>query len=116
MSGWRPTLPRPPPEINTDLGHYRWLGCFVGPRVSVSNPRPARPVSLKCKRWVHRTDTLVPLVANQIVSLLLSTDSHDAHNERNLVRLVMILNAIPNLKENYHDRWATARFGLRDSQ
>lgn len=49
---------------------------------------------------------LVPLVANQIVYLLLSTDSHDAHNERNLVRLVMILKAIPNLKEKYHDRWA----------
>ena len=47
--------------------------------------------------------------------LLLSTDSHDAHDERNLVRLVMILNAIPNLKGNYHDHWATARFGLRCS-
>ena len=22
MTGWRPTLPRPPPEINTELGHY----------------------------------------------------------------------------------------------
>jgi hypothetical protein len=48
---------------------------------------------------------LVPLVANQVVYLLLSTDSHDAHNERNLVRLIMILQAIPNLRKNYHDRW-----------
>ncbi len=23
MTRWRPTLPRPPPEINTDLGHYQ---------------------------------------------------------------------------------------------
>ncbi len=45
---------------------------------------------------------LVPLVANQIVYLLLSTDSHDAHNERNLVRLIIIL---PNLKENYYHHW-----------
>jgi len=49
---------------------------------------------------------LVPLVANQIVYLLLSTESRDAHNERNLVRLVMILKAIPNLKQNYFDKWA----------
>jgi hypothetical protein len=49
---------------------------------------------------------LVPLVANQIVYLLLSTDSHDAHNERNLVRLVMILKGILNLKERHHERWA----------
>lgn len=48
---------------------------------------------------------LVPLVSNQIVYLLLSSDSHDAHNERNLVRLIMILIAIPDLKSKYHDRW-----------
>ena len=48
---------------------------------------------------------LVPLVANQIVYLLLSTDSHDAHNERNLVRLVMILRSIPDLRLKYRDRW-----------
>jgi len=50
-------------------------------------------------------DVLVPLVANQIVYLLLSTDSHDAHNERNLVRLVFILQSVPNLRQKYHDRW-----------
>ena len=49
---------------------------------------------------------LVPLVANQIVYLLLSTESHDAHNERNLVRLVAILKSVPQLREKYHDRWA----------
>jgi hypothetical protein len=48
---------------------------------------------------------LVPLVANQIVYLLLSTDSHDAHNERNLVRLIEMFTAIPNLQTHYHDRW-----------
>ncbi|GAB4578819.1 MAG: hypothetical protein Fur0022_15560 [Anaerolineales bacterium] len=58
--------------------------------------------------WLHNRryhNILVPLVANQIVYLLLSTDSHDAHNERNLVRLIMIFGAIPKLKEKYHDRW-----------
>jgi hypothetical protein len=49
---------------------------------------------------------LAPLVANQIVYLLLSTDSHDAHNERNLIRLLSIFAQIPNLRENYPDRWA----------
>ena len=49
---------------------------------------------------------LVPLIANQIVYLLLSTNSHDAHNERNLIRMVMIFKAIPNLKESYFERWA----------
>ena len=47
----------------------------------------------------------MPLVANQIVYLLLSTDSHDAHNEPNLVRLIMILHSIPKLQHKYHDRW-----------
>lgn len=51
-------------------------------------------------------NVLVPLIANQIVYLLLSTDSHDAHNERNLVRLVMLFKAIPHLKTRYFDRWA----------
>jgi hypothetical protein len=51
-------------------------------------------------------DVVVPIVANQIVYLLLSTDSHDAHNERNLVRLIMAFSSIPNLRDKYHDRWA----------
>jgi hypothetical protein len=50
-------------------------------------------------------DIIVPLISNQVVYLLLSSDSHDAHNERNLVRLVMILTKIPNFRERYHDRW-----------
>jgi hypothetical protein len=29
MIGWRPTLPRPPPEINTHLGHYPTVGRFA---------------------------------------------------------------------------------------
>jgi hypothetical protein len=60
--------------------------------------------------WVKNPryhSVLVPLIANQIVYLLLSTDSHDAHNERNLTRLVMLLKGIPNLKEQYFERWAT---------
>jgi hypothetical protein len=58
--------------------------------------------------WLNRPKyyrILVPLIANQIVYLLLSTDSHDAHNERNLVRLIVIFAAIPKLKETYPDRW-----------
>lgn len=51
-------------------------------------------------------DVLVPLVANQIVYLLLSTDSHDAHNERNLVRLFAIFKSIPHLQDKYSERWA----------
>ena len=50
-------------------------------------------------------DVIVPLVANQIVYLLLSSESHDAHNERNLVRLVEILRSVPRLREDYRDRW-----------
>jgi hypothetical protein len=49
---------------------------------------------------------LVPLVANQIVYLMLSTESHDAHNERNLVRLFAIFKSIPHLKDKYVERWA----------
>lgn len=48
---------------------------------------------------------LAPLVANQIVYLILSTDSHDAHNERNLIRLLDIFAQIPSLRANYPDRW-----------
>jgi hypothetical protein len=54
--------------------------------------------------WVNNPrhhDVIVPLVANQIVYLLLSTESLDAHNERNLVRLFMILKSIPNLRQRY---------------
>ena len=49
-------------------------------------------------------DVIVPLVANQIVYLLLSTDSIDAHNERNLLRLFTIFKVIPNLNDKYWDR------------
>jgi len=58
--------------------------------------------------WVNKPrhhDVIVPLVANQIVFLLLSTEMLDAHNERNLVRLIMILKSIPNLKDKYHGPW-----------
>jgi hypothetical protein len=58
--------------------------------------------------WVKKRrfdDIIVPLVANQVVYLLLSTESRDPHNERNLVRLVMTLQAIPNLAKRYHERW-----------
>jgi hypothetical protein len=48
---------------------------------------------------------LAPLVANQIVYLLLSTDSHDPHNERNLIRLLDIFARIPDVRANYSDRW-----------
>jgi hypothetical protein len=55
------------------------------------------------RRRYHKI--LVPLVANQIVYLLLSTDSHDPHQERNLVRLMTIFMSIPGLRKNYHDKW-----------
>ena len=58
--------------------------------------------------WIRKPASypvIVPLIANQVVYLLHSTDSHDAHNERNLVRLVLLLEQIPNLQSNYHDRW-----------
>jgi hypothetical protein len=57
--------------------------------------------------WLNKPqthDVIVPLIANQIVYLLLSTDSVDAHNERNLVRLFMLFKAIPNLNAEYWDR------------
>ena len=59
--------------------------------------------------WIRKAryhDVVVPLVANQIVYLLLSTESHDAHNERNLIRLLTAFRAIPHLQEKYHDPWA----------
>jgi hypothetical protein len=49
-------------------------------------------------------DVIVPLVASQLVYLLLSTESLDAHNERNLVRLFIIFKSIPNLNQRYWDR------------
>jgi hypothetical protein len=58
--------------------------------------------------WIRKKSchaVVVPLIANQIVYLLLSTDSHDAHNERNLVRLVMLLRQVPDLQANFYDRW-----------
>jgi hypothetical protein len=58
--------------------------------------------------WLNKPryrDIIVPLISNQVVYLLLSSDSHDAHNERNLVRLVMILKKIPDFRMKYHDRW-----------
>ena len=36
--------------------------------------------------------------------LLLSTESRDAHNERNLVRVFMLFKSIPNLNERYSER------------
>jgi hypothetical protein len=57
--------------------------------------------------WIQNRrfrNILIPLIANQIVYLLLSTDSKDAHNERNLERLVMLFKAIPNLRQPDHDR------------
>jgi hypothetical protein len=59
--------------------------------------------------WINKArhhDLIVPLIANQIVYLLLSSKSIDAHEERNLVRLVMIFKSVPNLRVKYHARWA----------
>ena len=50
--------------------------------------------------WIRKPATypvIVPLITNQIVYLLHSTESRDAHNVRNLVRLVLLLQQIPNL-------------------
>ena len=58
--------------------------------------------------WLNKPkyrDIIVPLISNQVVYLLLCTESKDAHNERNLVRMVMILMRIPDFKNKYHDRW-----------
>jgi hypothetical protein len=58
--------------------------------------------------WVgnpRHHDVIVPLVANQLVYLLLSTESIDAHNERNLVRLFRIFKSIPELRNRYNHAW-----------
>ena len=56
--------------------------------------------------WRHKTqylDTLVPVIANQIVYLLVTTDSDDeAHEERNLVRLYQLFSEIPDIKTRYN--------------
>lgn len=78
------------------------LECFGG-----GSQRRSIGIALLEGLWLSKPNThdvIVPLIANQIVYLLLSTDSVDAHNERNLVRLFMIFKAIPNLKEKYWDR------------
>jgi hypothetical protein len=79
------------------------LGYFDG-----GSQRRSIGISLLEGIWIRKPITfpvIVPLIANQIVYLLHSTDSHDAHNERNLVRLVMLLQKVPNLQSMYHDRW-----------
>jgi hypothetical protein len=79
------------------------LGYFDG-----GSQRRSIGISLLEGIWIGKPSAfpvIVPLIANQIVYLLHSTDSHDAHNERNLVRLVMLLQKVPNLKDVYHDRW-----------
>jgi hypothetical protein len=65
--------------------------------------------------WIRKPmifPVIVPLIANQVVYLLHSTESHDAHNERNLVRLVMLLQRVPNLQGTYYDRWGDVRDAL----
>ena len=65
-------------------------------------------VSLLEGVWIDRASyhkVIVPLVANQIVYLLLSSESVDAHNERNLVRLIMLLRKVPHLQHSFSDRW-----------
>jgi hypothetical protein len=79
------------------------LGYFDG-----GSQRRSIGISLLEGIWIRRPisfPVIVPLISNQIVYLLHSTDSHDAHNERNLVRLVMLLQQVPNLQGMYHDRW-----------
>lgn len=81
----------------------RTLDYFVG-----GSQRRSIGISLIEGVWIKKRrfdDIIVPLVANQVVYLLLSTESHDAHNERNLVRLIMILRAVPSLAERYSERW-----------
>src|SRR5688572_3022722 len=59
--------------------------------------------------WIKNTrhlDVIAPLIANQIVYLLLSTESRDAHNERNLVRLVHLFASVPKVSQSYSERWA----------
>lgn len=81
----------------------RTLDYFVG-----GSQRRSIGIALIEGLWVNKQrhhDVIVPLIANQIVYLLLSTESVDAHNERNLVRLIMILRSIPNLQAKYPGRW-----------
>jgi len=69
--------------------------------------------------WANNSrhhDVIVPLVANQIVYLLLSTESLDAHNERNLVRLFMILKSIPKLRERYNLAWGDVANAIYEKQ
>ena len=69
--------------------------------------------------WVKNPrhhDVIVPLVANQIVYLLLSTESLDAHNERNLIRLFMIFKSIPNLRERYDLPWGDVANAIYEKQ
>lgn len=61
-------------------------------------------------------DVIVPLVANQVVYLLLSTESVDAHNERNLVRLFTILKSIRNLRERYGLAWGDVANAIYEKQ
>ena len=70
--------------------------------------RRSAGISLLEGIWIHKPKThpvIVPLVANQVVYLLHSSESHDAHNVRNLVRLVLLLQQVPSLQASYHDRW-----------
>ena len=79
------------------------LGYFEG-----GSQRRSIGISLLEGIWIRKPITfpvIVPLIANQIVYLLHSTESHDAHNERNLVRLVMLLQKVPNLQGIYNDPW-----------
>ena len=47
-------------------------------------------------------DTLVPVIANQLVYLLVTTDSQkEAHEERNLVRLFNIFKSVPELNSRH---------------
>lgn len=69
--------------------------------------------------WVSNPrhhDVIVPLIANQVVYLLLSTESVDAHNERNLVRLFRILKSIPNLRERYGLAWGDVANAIYEKQ
>jgi len=49
---------------------------------------------------------LVPVLSNQIVYMLLVTESKEAHQERNLIWMLSIFSEIPNLRDKFHERWA----------
>jgi hypothetical protein len=90
--------------IREDDRVEKTLGYFSG-----GSQRRSIGISLLEGIWLHKRkyhDILVPLVANQVVYLLLSTESRDAHNERNLVRLITVLKRIPDLKRKYRNCWA----------